>query len=51
MMRTATNVSGQALVPTIVAKCEGILDPDRYHAPRGADPLREEQPSTLTPVA
>ena len=26
MMRTATNVAGQALVPTIVAKREGILD-------------------------
>jgi len=46
MMRTATNVAGQALVPTIVAKREGILDLDRYDAPRGADPLREEAPST-----
>ena len=42
MMRTATNVAGQALVPTIVAKREGILDLDRYNAPRGADPLRDE---------
>jgi Na+/H+-dicarboxylate symporter len=39
MMRTATNVAGQALVPTIVAKREGILDVDRYNAPRGADPI------------
>ena len=39
MMRTATNVAGQALVPAIVAKREGILDVDRYNAPRGADPL------------
>jgi Na+/H+-dicarboxylate symporter len=39
MMRTATNVAGQALVPAIVAKREGILDEDRYNAPRGADPL------------
>ena len=42
MMRTATNVAGQALVPTIVAKREGILDVERYHAPRGADGLVEE---------
>ncbi len=42
MMRTATNVAGQALVPTIVAKREGILDVQRYHAARGADPLRDE---------
>jgi len=30
MGRTAVNVAGQALVPTIVAKREGILDRDRY---------------------
>jgi Na+/H+-dicarboxylate symporter len=51
MMRTATNVAGQALVPTIVAKREGILDLDRYKAPRGADPLRDEEPATLAPAA
>ncbi|MHA6627051.1 dicarboxylate/amino acid:cation symporter [Pseudonocardia sichuanensis] len=52
MMRTATNVAGQALVPTIVAKREGILDMDRYRAPRGADPLREDEaPATLAPAA
>jgi Na+/H+-dicarboxylate symporter len=44
MGRTAVNVAGQALVPTIVAKREGILDLGRYNAPRGADPLREEEP-------
>ncbi|WP_159621010.1 dicarboxylate/amino acid:cation symporter [Ruania rhizosphaerae] len=32
MGRTAVNVAGQALVPTIVAKREGILDEDRYRA-------------------
>jgi Na+/H+-dicarboxylate symporter len=42
MMRTATNVAGQALVPTIVAKREGILDVDRYNAPRGADPVADD---------
>ncbi|QIK64774.1 dicarboxylate/amino acid:cation symporter [Leucobacter viscericola] len=34
MGRTAVNVAGQALVPTIVAKREGILVLDRYNAPR-----------------
>ncbi|MFC4783565.1 dicarboxylate/amino acid:cation symporter [Nocardioides sp. MAHUQ-72] len=42
MMRTATNVAGQALVPTIVAKREGILDLDAYNAPRGADVLGDD---------
>ncbi|MEA4943511.1 MAG: dicarboxylate/amino acid:cation symporter [Propionicimonas sp.] len=32
MGRTALNVTGQALVPTIVAKREGILDEDTYNA-------------------
>ncbi|MGY5882902.1 dicarboxylate/amino acid:cation symporter [Modestobacter lacusdianchii] len=39
MGRTATNVTGQALVPTIVAKREGLLDVARYNATRTADPL------------
>lgn len=34
MGRTAVNVAGQALVPAIVAKREGILDLDLYNAPR-----------------
>ncbi len=34
MGRTALNVAGQALVPAIVAKREGILDLDLYNAPR-----------------
>jgi len=32
MMRTATNVAGQALVPTLVAKRNGIIDMDVYNA-------------------
>ncbi|MBM7081594.1 dicarboxylate/amino acid:cation symporter [Micromonospora humidisoli] len=32
MIRTATNVAGQAVVPTIVAAREGILDRDAYAA-------------------
>jgi len=39
MGRTAVNVAGQALVPTIVAKREGILDVDRYRSGRPAEPL------------
>jgi Na+/H+-dicarboxylate symporter len=42
MGRTAVNVAGQALVPTIVAKREGILDQAAYDAPRGGTPWREE---------
>ena len=34
MGRTAVNVAGQALVPTIVAKREGILDLEIYNAAR-----------------
>lgn len=49
MGRTAVNVTGQALVPTIVAKREGILDEDRYNSPRNGDPFSDDEdvdPST-----
>lgn len=42
MGRTAVNVAGQALIPTIVAKREGILDEDLYNAPREGLPFAEE---------
>ncbi len=42
MGRTAVNVAGQALVPTIVAKREGILDVERFNAGRAAAPLPEQ---------
>ncbi|MTE24263.1 dicarboxylate/amino acid:cation symporter [Microbacterium sp. ZXX196] len=42
MGRTAVNVSGQALIPAIVAKREGILDMDLYNAPRNGLPFSEE---------
>ncbi|MDP0397865.1 dicarboxylate/amino acid:cation symporter [Tsukamurella strandjordii] len=48
MGRTALNVTGQALVPTLVAKQEGILDEDAYNAPRKdvyADESAEERVS------
>ena len=36
MMRTATNVTGQALVPVLVARREGLLDERVYAAPPAA---------------
>jgi Na+/H+-dicarboxylate symporter len=42
MGRTAVNVAGQALVPTIVAKREGILDRAVYDAPRGDGPFVDD---------
>ncbi|WP_107767898.1 dicarboxylate/amino acid:cation symporter [Nocardioides terrigena] len=45
MGRTATNVAGQALVPTIVAKREGILDLDTYNARRTGTAWREDAPA------
>ncbi|MGZ4644531.1 MAG: dicarboxylate/amino acid:cation symporter [Blastococcus sp.] len=39
MGRTAVNVAGQALIPTIVAKREGILDVERYASTSSLDPL------------
>ena len=50
MMRTATNVAGQALVPVIVAKRQGILDLDRYRGPNGdglPGPADEEREPAL----
>ncbi len=44
MIRTATNVAGQALVPTIVAKRNGLLDLNRYNTNRwGAAAARLEE--------
>ena len=42
MGRTAVNVAGQALIPTIVAKRQGILDETLYNAPRNGDPFSDE---------
>ncbi|WP_134773454.1 dicarboxylate/amino acid:cation symporter [Ornithinimicrobium flavum] len=44
MGRTATNVAGQALIPTIVAKREGILDRAAYDAARRGLPWATETP-------
>ncbi|MGM7698801.1 dicarboxylate/amino acid:cation symporter [Microbacterium sp. A84] len=42
MGRTAVNVAGQALVPTIVAKREGILDEELYNADREGLPFADD---------
>lgn len=42
MGRTALNVSGQALIPAIVAKREGILNLDLYNAKREGLPFHDE---------
>jgi Na+/H+-dicarboxylate symporter len=42
MGRTAVNVAGQALVPTIVAKRQGILDLGLYNAERTQEPFADD---------
>ncbi|HCC39443.1 MAG TPA: sodium:proton antiporter, partial [Arthrobacter bacterium] len=42
MGRTAVNVAGQALVPTIVSKRQGILDQALYNAPRNGTPFVDD---------
>ena len=44
MGRTATNVAGQALIPTLVAKRQGILDQTVYDS-AGVEPAIEDQPA------
>jgi Na+/H+-dicarboxylate symporter len=39
MGRTAVNVAGQGLVPTIMAKREGILDVECYRSTSTIDPM------------
>lgn len=48
MARTATNVAGQALVPTIVAKRNGILDRDRYDGKTSAEASEDRAPEPVT---
>nr|WP_254705477.1 dicarboxylate/amino acid:cation symporter [Streptomyces vilmorinianum] len=43
MVRTATNVAGQALVPVVVAAREKILDVDAYNA-ASSSPVDEREP-------
>jgi Na+/H+-dicarboxylate symporter len=56
MMRTATNVAGQALVPVVVSAREGILDREAYATARasegitdgGKDAVRDREPVPVT---
>ncbi|MEV8143268.1 dicarboxylate/amino acid:cation symporter [Specibacter sp. NPDC078709] len=47
MGRTALNVAGQALVPTIVSKRQGILDEELYNAPRNGNPFADDSDDAL----
>lgn len=51
MGRTAVNVTGQALVPTIVARREGILDEAQFHAGREVEVASDEPADVRVPVA
>ena len=51
MGRTATNVAGQALVPTLVAKREKILDEGIYGAARNGEVLKPEQEPVVAVAA
>jgi Na+/H+-dicarboxylate symporter len=44
MIRTATNVGGQMVVPVLVGRSEGLLDEEIYNAP--AAPLADEPPAS-----
>lgn len=51
MGRTAVNVAGQALVPTIVAKREGILDVEKYASASVEDLFAEDEPEDVATTA
>jgi Na+/H+-dicarboxylate symporter len=51
MGRTAVNVAGQALVPTIVAKREGILDVERYRGTSPVGPVADLGADVREPVS
>ncbi|WP_247044296.1 dicarboxylate/amino acid:cation symporter [Arthrobacter rhizosphaerae] len=51
MGRTALNVAGQALVPTIVSKRQGILDETLYNAPRNGEAFSDDTPTAEDPSA
>ncbi len=50
MGRTAVNVAGQALVPAIVSKREGILDEELYNAPRRGQAFDNEDVDSAPPA-
>ncbi len=50
MIRTATNVAGQALVPVVVSAREGLLDRDKYNGVPSA-PIDAEEPRVAAAAA
>ncbi|MFD8251604.1 dicarboxylate/amino acid:cation symporter [Streptomyces werraensis] len=51
MIRTATNVAGQALVPVVVSAREGLLDRDKYNAVHASPVDETPEPEDARPVA
>ena len=51
MGRTAVNVAGQAIIPAIVAKREGILDETLYNAERNGSPFADDSSEQLAAAA
>lgn len=49
MGRTAVNVAGQTLVPTIVAKREGIIDLEQYRAASADNLFGDDEPEAERP--
>ena len=50
MGRTAVNVAGQTVVPTLVAKRNGLLDNGLYNAKREGDPFADDSEQTEVPL-
>ncbi|MEU0909442.1 dicarboxylate/amino acid:cation symporter [Streptomyces althioticus] len=50
MIRTATNVAGQALVPVVVSAREGLLDRDKYNAVHASPVDETPEPENTRPV-
>ncbi|MGX1302539.1 Na+/H+-dicarboxylate symporter [Streptomyces albogriseolus] len=51
MIRTATNVAGQALVPVVVSAREGLLDRDQYNAVHASPVDETPEAEDARPVA
>lgn len=50
MIRTATNVAGQALIPVVVSAREGLLDHDKYNAVHASPVDETPDPEDTRPV-
>ncbi|MEV5357306.1 dicarboxylate/amino acid:cation symporter [Streptomyces sp. NPDC093516] len=49
MIRTATNVAGQALIPVLVSARENLLDRDAYATADGSDLAADDEPRDARP--